>query len=93
MTHPLTDDIAENIASTEFQSPFGIGELVFTYNDMRSAADWQLEQVIEWLRENLYYIQEDGLVRYVYGDDFATIASHEVITDIKKAMRPQEDNS
>ena len=66
---------------------------MFTYNDMRSAADWQLEQVIEWLRENLYYIQEDGLVRYVYGDDFATIASHEVITDIKKAMRPQEDNS
>jgi hypothetical protein len=59
---------------------------------MRAAADWQLEQVIEWLTENLCYIQEDGLVRYVYGDGFATIATHEVVRDLKKAMLPQEDN-
>ena len=65
---------------------------------MRSAADWQLEQVVEWLRENLYWEEEeDGSVRYVYGNGFASICTvehcsdfTEVIADLKDAMRPQQ---
>ena len=73
--HPLTDDLAEDIASTEFEFPFGIGETVFTYNDMRKAADWQLEQCIDWLvsLDRTHYTHLARLMR--------------------KAMRPQEDNS
>ena len=73
--HPLTDDLAEDIASTEFEFPFGIGETVFTYNDMRKAADWQLEQCIDWLvsLDRTHYTHLASLMR--------------------KAMRPQEDNS
>ena len=88
MNHPLTDGVIEEIA--QFKPDLTDPLILNRIHDMQTAADWQLEQVIELLRENLYYIQEDGLVRYVYGDDFATIASHEVITDLKQAMRPQE---
>jgi len=62
----------------------------------KELSSWHLDildpYLIEWLTENLCYIQEDGLVRYVYGDGFATIATHEVVRDLKKAMLPQEDN-
>ena len=48
-------------------------------------ADWQLEQVIEWLKEtkcNQYlYLWEHG----------AEMEKDELIADLKKAMRPQED--
>jgi|DEB0MinimDraft_6_1074348.scaffolds.fasta_scaffold24646_3 hypothetical protein len=89
--HPLTDEIAKELSSwhLDILDPYLADD---HRSDMRSAADWQLEQVIEWLTENLCYIQEDGLVRYVYGDGFATIATHEVVRDLKKAMLPQEDN-
>ena len=46
-------------------------------------ADCQLEKVIEWL-------EEKGLLRYVYGEH-AIIDTDEVVADLKKAMRPQED--
>ena len=85
--HPLTDEICDNIAPWSLQSPCG-------YTNMRSAADWQLEQVVEWLRENLYWEEEeDGSVRYVYGNGFASICTTEVIADLKKAMRPQEEDN
>ena len=80
--HPLTDDIAESIAVTELQCPFGIGQLVFTHEDMRAAADWQLERVAEWIGEN-------GLRGYVSTDSFTIIHTQEAIADLKKAMRPQ----
>ena len=46
MTHPLTDEIGYQITihSTDAQ-----GNLLDAYGDLRAAADWQLEQVIEWL--------------------------------------------
>ena len=77
MTHPLTDEICEQI--TDELSIFSIEDC------MRAAADWQLEQVIEWL-------EEKGLLRYVYGDAFATLDTYEVIADLRKAMRPQEES-
>ena len=75
--HPLTDDIAESIAATELQCPFGIGELVFTHDDMRAATDWQLEQAIRYLENDLEFV--------LWSDSF--------MDKFKKAMRPQEDNS
>ena len=57
--------------------------------EMRSAADWQLEQVIEWLKDNVSHslFLEVGVT---YPIDFDWI-----VDDLKKAMRPtntQEDN-
>ena len=79
MTHPLTDDLAEDIAP-DAQWAGDIGDTVFRHSDMRSAADWQLEQVIEWIKQgHLYDLQ--------YHTDCL-----DMISDLKKAMRPQEDN-
>ena len=80
MNHPLTDDIAESIAVTDLQCPFGIGELVFTHADMRSAADWQLERVIEWIKQG-----------HLYDLEYHTHCL-DMIADLRKAMRPQENN-
>jgi hypothetical protein len=72
MTHPLTDkmcgDIAENLPDYNAETC------------MRAAADWQLEQVIEWLE---YYPIKDVLDTGGYSA---------LIKDFKEAMRPQEDN-
>ena len=77
--HPLTDSIlisrfpehVEKVYSPTFDH---------IADGMRAAADWQLEQVIEWLEETGY-------------DQFW---DQKIITatDLKKAMRPQqlEDN-
>ena len=55
-------------------------------DDMRAAADWQLEQAIEWMKDhNTQYIREDSMG--IYFDD------EKCIDDFKKAMRPQENNS
>ena len=72
MTHPLTDQMCEKIQLH-----------IFNQTDadcMRSAADWQLEQVIEWLE---YYPIKDVLDTGGYSA---------LIKDFKEAMRPQEDN-
>ena len=69
MNHPLTDEICEEI--TFWRNPC---------DNMRSAADWQLEQVIEWLE---YYPS-----RYV----LQTGGYSALIKDFKEAMRPQEES-
>lgn len=90
MNHPLTDKMCEEIGFTCRWSGDG-GEIVFSHFDMRRAADWQLEQVIKWIGENLYWEEDDDVLRYVYGNGFASIATDAIIADLKKAMRPQED--
>ena len=47
--HPLTDDIIHTM--------WGKGDpsQKFEYRLARSSADWQLEQVIEWLKDELDY--------------------------------------
>ena len=84
MTHPLTDemcgDIAENLPDYNAETC------------MRSAADWQLEQVIEWLRGNLMKHDFHEGYAYLYDDcSNAQIEVDLVVKDLKKAMRPQED--
>ena len=79
MTHPLTDETIENIAPSA-QWAGDIGDTVFRHDDMRAAADWQLEQVIEWIKQG-----------HLYDLEYHTHCL-DMITDLKKAMRPQEDN-
>ena len=50
MTHPLTDEIIKE----QFVPPWD-HDYAFDEDDLRSAADWQLEQVIEWLKDELDY--------------------------------------
>jgi hypothetical protein len=77
--HPLTDDIIEEISVSYLKNCEGVK------SNMRNAADWQLEQVIEWLRCVSLY-------DYLYlWNDSAEINKDELIADLKKAMRPQED--
>ncbi len=81
--HPLTDEICEHLADTT-DRPFTAVER----GNMRAAADWQLEQVLEWLDKNLEnYSDNDVLV--INGDCEFTYQLRE---DLEKAMRPQEDN-
>jgi len=48
MSHPLTDAICEELADTE-DRPFTSIEM----DNMRAAADWQLQKVVEWLEDNI----------------------------------------
>ena len=54
--HPLTDDIMYELHGNKrgYSNPFDAA-------DMRAAADWQLEQVKEWLRDNLQDHRYSGI--------------------------------
>ena len=71
--HPLTDKICEGLVTFPLESEHD-------YIEMRAAADWQLEQVIEWIKECPNYDL-----------DFHS-ECRRMIADLKKALRPQEDN-
>jgi len=84
--HPLTDDLCCQLWQDnkdnwlKFQEPCPA-----TRRTMRAAADWQLEQVIDWLKNcnmnhSLSYDGEYRSDRYL------------VINAFREAMRPQEDN-
>ena len=77
--HPLTDEMCEEL-SCFYLSNFGdTGEGIV--QDMRAAADWQLEQVIEWLETALEYDPELANTRpYIH-------------LDLKEAMRPQQEDN
>ena len=50
--HPLTSEMVQDIWNEVAYEKSG----GFTQDDlMRAAADWQLEQVIEWLKDELDY--------------------------------------
>ena len=69
--HPLTDEMCYQMSLENW----GMG---LSNDNMRSAADWQLEQVIEWLKDEL---------------DYRSDIDPNLLSDLKKAMRPQEDDS
>ncbi len=78
MYQPLTDEICDQIqVSVHPCDP----------ENMRAAANWQLEQVIEWLIEHL----EDYLCEDYYKTYLLMVA---FLDDFKKAIRPttQENN-
>lgn len=90
LTNPIIQAITHNIHAYDDCRPL--------LTDMRAAADWQLEEVIEQLRENLHFIEKDGLPRYLKNttyEECAVIDAWKLIDALKKAMRPQqqlEDN-
>ena len=79
--HPLTDEIIHR----EF-----LPKYCYTENDLRLAADWQLEQVIEWLKSNLhqqYYLEYSWDSEY-RNKGVAEIDVDSVVEDLREAMRP-----
>jgi len=89
--HPLTDKILDKFGTDDQQFAFELATKweptrIYLDDDMRSAADWQLEQVLKWLDEHLINYSDDD-----YLGDCEPL--HKLEDDLKKAMRPQEDNS
>ena len=78
MNHPLTDQMIEKMMEEKFSENYDEGYVAWIMGGMRAAADWQLEQVIEWLEETESDQFWDKKVIYA--------------EDLKEAMRPQENN-
>lgn len=81
--HPLTDEICHQIT-------WAVRYKTSDENDMRHAADWQLEQVIKWITEHVtpdsHYSEPDG-----NGDElWSYIITDSIIDDLIEAMRPQQ---
>lgn len=76
MNHSLTDEIILSIwLKAEDEKRGGPTQ----YDLMRAAADWRLEQVIEWLEDYTKTVEFLKHPQYV-------------VTELKKAMRPQEES-
>ena len=92
--HPLTDETCYQLwqhnkaNQIERQEPFARPPVTWlaTQRLMRATADWQLEQVMEWLEENLDNYTDDD-----YLGDCEPI--YKLGLDLKKAMRPIQDGS
>jgi hypothetical protein len=92
--HPLNDEICKDVGTciTILTAPGDPDPYLcpqYIGDDMRAAADWQLEQVIEWLKDNM--------PKYVYQDYYGADEQQEVfktLENLKLAMRPttQDDN-
>ena len=80
MTHPLTDEMC-----TEIQMKFHACPDNWHYEDMRAAADWQLEECIEELNALLYILELAGKIEEA--------DSLEMLNVFKRNLRPLEDNS
>ena len=89
MTHPLTEKTSDKLYEEYVDSNFSHWDnvdflkedgFITTQNLMQIGADWQLEQVIEWIKGcptyHLRYITE----------------KRKMLAELRKAMRPQEDN-
>tara|TARA_R110002020_G_scaffold2527_4_gene12079 strand:- start:636 stop:1010 length:375 start_codon:yes stop_codon:yes gene_type:complete len=81
--HPLTDKIIDEelITRDECDRREGDGRANYYEEDFRTGADWQLEQVMKWLKETNYdytYDAHEDLFDYMV----------EKIENLRKAMRP-----
>ena len=91
--HPLTDARCRDIANDlcyRWKPHVDQGEVLYAEDDMRAAYDAgrneQLEQVIEWIRENLH--------EYSSGIDLSFLWSMScLVPDLEKAMRPTQENN
>jgi hypothetical protein len=86
MTHPLTYEMMSKIHGNPDKPGHSYDE-----NDMRAAADWQLEQVFEWIKSELghnCYLNPLGYYDHEVDVEY-------VLEELEEAMRPeqqQEDN-
>ena len=85
--HPLTDEKARSLFS--FERLLDMSQPLEIEDCMRTAADWQLEQVIKWFKQSTSH----------YGGDCLYFDNHYDLDEgienvLEKAMRPttQEDN-
>ena len=77
--HPLTDETCDGLV---WFSLDGLTELSeYDYVIMRAATDWQLEQVLDWVSKFGWYLFEHPCQK------------HEFISELKKAMRPTQEDS
>ena len=74
--HPLTDEMCFQLSGLDSSYPDYCVE--WHREDMRDAADWQLEQVIKWLED------------YPWSDVIIYNGEDALIEEFKKAMRPQQ---
>ena len=79
--HPLTDEIILELVkhvseTTDWNNCDEYPSTLYA----RAAADWQLEQVIEWIKQG-----------HLYDLEYHTHCL-DMIADLKKAMRPQEES-
>ena len=94
MTHPMLPT-QEQFAEWDSEYFDGEGQNfdVMMIKAFQAGSDWQLKEVIKWLAENLGIVDE--FPRYMWNTcegECALIDQGKVITDLGKAMRPQEDN-
>lgn len=89
MNHPLTDEIIRNNFTPEYDRvKYGdedLGDIClgFSDDDLRAAADWQLDECIEELKFLLSVFGVKGLIRE---------EAIPIIAELFKSnMRPQED--
>ena len=83
--HPLTDEIIAKDIPISWDN-----------DDIRRGADWQLEQCVNWLIENITCIEKDGIPRYLKNSSYeecAVIDEWKIISDLRKAMRPQQEDN
>ena len=75
--HPLTDEICERVSRRCVSTTTSIER-----DNMRTAADWQLEQCLEFLQTHPFHERDD----YGWSDAYAYAQLME------EAMRPTQDN-
>jgi hypothetical protein len=81
--HPLTDELIDELAA-EFTSEPTARQVINRDRDMRAAADWQLEQVIAWLEDNL----GSSMYLQLAEDNGTEVNVGYVIQHLREEMRP-----
>lgn len=86
MKHPLTDEMCMSLFS--FERLIDESRPITVEDSMRSAADWQLDQVKEEAKRQIIFLRE-------LGHDVAADTCEDFFEEIMQAMRPQpqEDNN
>jgi hypothetical protein len=85
--HPLTDEICEQISRRGVSVTTSIER-----DNMRGAADWQLQQVTKWLHDNLGNEIYADACQEDYDNLRGYIITDSVIDDLKAAMRPTQED-
>ena len=84
MKHPLTNKKAFKKFWDYTCDADLMGNVLYTPDGMRAAADWQLKQVMKWLDKNLSNYTDDS-----YLGDMSPL--HRLDDDLKEAMRPTQE--